>query len=164
MGRCFLLKRRRRRRKRGRNIIRVVVSLINSLDHSPRTRSRVSASFRKCPISTWGGYRSGYPSKRLRSDCTTPLNKRQWKSWMEEVGRRHWLKNSFPTHGPRPSLLVEHGTVPHRVEHGDNLGPPLHAHEIFASWAEYSIHIVLKSIFPSFFFFFLRPFSLVPLD
>lgn len=51
-------------------------------------------------------------------------------------------------HGPRPSFLVEHGAVPHRVEYSDDLGPPLHAHEIFSSWAEYSIHIVLKSIFP----------------
>lgn len=57
-------------------------------------------------------------------------------------------------HGPRPSFLVEHGAVPHRVEYSDDLGPPLHAHEIFSSWAEYSIHIVLKSIFPIIPFFY----------
>lgn len=56
--------------------------------------------------------------------------------------------DGFFSHGPRPTFLVEHGSVPHRVEYGDDLGPPLHAHEIFAPWAEYSIHIVLKPIFP----------------
>lgn len=100
--------------------------------------------------------------------CQTPpiwlneiLEREKTKS-VEGKRRKTLVKDSFfPS--PRLSFLVEHGTVPHRVEHSDDLGLPLHAHEIFAPWAEYSIHIVLKPIFPIIpFFSSLR--SLAPLD
>lgn len=65
------------------------------------------------------------------------------------MSRATVIKNSSEIlfqYGPGRTVLVEDSTVAYGVEYGDNLRTPLYSHAIFASWAEYSIHIVLKSI------------------
>lgn len=70
--------------------------------HPPRTRSPVSASFRICPISTWGGCRSGYPAKHRRSGWTRSLNERK-QSRSRGNGGRRWSKILSSPHLVFPS-------------------------------------------------------------